>query len=486
VPGTVRLVTFLLALTAVLPFLLATAQEAPPGRAVYAREACWQCHVHAQDAFPRILDAQRTGPVIGAPGLARSPEWHLAHLYAPRTVSAASEMPAFADLFAPNPRAPEVEAFLKEHDHDGDGVVTQAECADFRGLDTGNGVVSRADAAPIPSPDALALVRYLADAEQVALPEDATPHTEPPAGRDAAAARGRALFVTNCAGCHGDRADGNGPAAPFFGDHPPRNFLRGDYKFRSTKDAAPLVEDLFRTIRRGAGPSMPGWPQLSEAQVWDLVFYLESLHPYFLTRELFVTEEGGLRGPSIVQKGADTDDASGAVLPDGAIRKEADGRWWWIDAEGARPIEDGLRIRSHVFHLGRPVYDWMDEFRPEPLAIPEPPFPYSEESAGKGALVYRELGCASCHGLEGKGDGPAAATTRGNLGEVVLPTDYTRGARWFKGGSDPKSIVRTFMTGLHGTPMPSFATNFAAVTSVPAPDAPWNLAHYVMRQAGAR
>jgi cytochrome c oxidase cbb3-type subunit 2 len=101
-------------------------------------------------------------------------------------------------------------------------------------------------------------------------------------------------------------------------------------------------------------------------------------------------------------------------------------------------------------------------------------------------LVYRELQCASCHGLEGKGDGAAAADTRGNLGEVVPPTDYTRGARWFKGGGDARSIVRTFLTGLHGTPMPSFATNFRAVTSVPAPGAPWNLAHYVMRQAAIR
>lgn len=474
-----------LPLLALLPLLLARAQDGTEGRAVYLREACWQCHVHARDAFPALTDARRTGPVIGAPGPARSPEWHLAHLYVPRATSSGSEMPSYAHLFAGNPRAAEVEAFLKRHDRDGDGVVTKRECDDFAGLDTGNGVVSRADAAPLVSPDALALVRYLADMERVA-PMDAAPRTPPPHDREAAAARGRSLFVTTCAGCHGDRADGNGPAAPFFGDHPPRNFRRGDYKFRSTKDPAPLDEDLFRTIRRGAGPSMPGWPQLADAQVWDLVFYLESLHPYFLTRELSVTKEGGALGLKIVQKGADTDDASGAALEGGAIRKEADGRWWWTDKSGARPIEDGLEIPPYTFRLGRAVYDWMEEFRPRPLPIPDPPFPYSEESAAMGALVYRELQCASCHGLEGKGDGAAAATTRGNLGEVVLPTDYTRGARWFKGGSDPESIVRTFMTGLHGTPMPSFATNFATVTSVPAPEAPWNLAHYVSRQAGAR
>ena len=46
--------------------------------------------------------------------------------------------------------------------------------------------------------------------------------------------------------------------------------------------------------------------------------------------------------------------------------------------------------------------------------------------------------------------------------------------------------MRAFMTGLHGTPMPSFAGNFAALTFVPAPEAPWHLAHYVLRQAGSR
>jgi mono/diheme cytochrome c family protein len=475
-----------LPLLALLPLLLASAQEGTTGPAVYAREACWQCHAHATDPFPQIADARRAGPVIGARGPARSPEWHLAHLHSPRATSAGSEMPSYAHLFAGHPRAAEVEAFLKEHDRDGDGVVTRKECDDFRGLDTGNGIVSRADAAPIPSPDALALVRYLLDAEQPAADGDATPRTGPPADRADAAARGRALFLASCAGCHGDRADGNGPAAPFFPDHPPRNLRRGDYKFRSTKDPAPLDEDLFRTIRRGAGPSMPAWPDLSEAQVWDLVLYLKSIHPYFLTQELFVTEAGGAGGARIVQEGADTDDASGAALEGGAVRKEADGRWWWIDASGARPVEDGMRAGRYAFRLGRPVYDWMEEFRPEPLPVPEPPFPYSEESAEKGMLVYRELQCASCHGLEGKGDGAAAADTRGNLGEVVPPTDYTRGARWFKGGGDARSIVRTFLTGLHGTPMPSFATNFRAVTSVPAPGAPWNLAHYVMRQAAIR
>ena len=66
----------------------------------------------------------------------------------------------------------------------------------------------------------------------------------------------------------------------------------------------------------------------------------------------------------------------------------------------------------------------------------------------------------------------------------MRPTDYTRGAKFLKGGADARSLVRVFLTGLHGTPMPNYAENFAVVESAPAADAPWHLAHFVLRQAG--
>jgi mono/diheme cytochrome c family protein len=61
----------------------------------------------------------------------------------------------------------------------------------------------------------------------------------------------------------------------------------------------------------------------------------------------------------------------------------------------------------------------------------EKPLPYT--SPGSGAEMYREY-CASCHGKEGRGDGPAADALK------VRPPDLTTLARR-KGGKFPAGDV---------------------------------------------
>ncbi|MDH3592963.1 MAG: cytochrome c, partial [Planctomycetota bacterium] len=282
--------------------------------------------------------------------------------------------------------------------------------------------------------------------------------------------------------------DGRGPAAPFFGNAPPRNFLRGEYKFRSaTTPAPPLDEDLVRAIRNGAGPSMPAWPDFSGRQVRDLVEFLKSNHPAYVPHELFVNELGGDALLAFVKGDTDVDDASGAALGDGRVVKRA-GRWWWVHGEREQAVTDGLEVEAggkrYRFRIGAAVFDWMDDFKPEPLVVPDRTIAYTRASADIGRKVYEEFGCAECHGPEGRGDGPAAAQQRGSLGQILVPADYSRGARHLKGGADAKSLVRAFLTGLHGTPMPAYAGNFVAAKSAPADDAAWHLAHFVMSQAG--
>jgi mono/diheme cytochrome c family protein len=490
-----RAVALLLSTVALVAVLGAQDRDrAARGREVFAAAACWQCHTHARDtAFPRVEGTRRTGPVIGATGPARSRPWHRAHLFAPRTTSSDSQMPAYAGYFAPHPRFDAVAAFLARYDtHDGsmheDGIVTQAEYvsagggdweAELRRLDSGNGVVSLADAPPTPTRELEALLDYVLGAEQPEPPAAVGATGVKPADRERAIARGRVLFLRHCAGCHGERADGNGPAAPFFGDHPPRNFLRGEYRYRSTTlPEPPLDEDLFRTIRRGAGPSMPAWPSFSDRQVRDLVEYLKSNHPGYLPHELFV-ERDGRPVLAFVQFDAEEADASGFTLGGGRLQKR-DGRWWF----DGRPVQSGDSVAGYVFRLGKPVFDWMEDFAPARVDLPAAPVRYTRRSALVGARVFRELGCGECHGAEGRGDGPASRRQRGSLGQIVPPADYTRGARWLKGGADARSIMRTFLTGLHGTPMPSYQGNFGAVRSAPPAEAPWHLAHFVMRQAG--
>ncbi len=105
----------------------------------------------------------------------------------------------------------------------------------------------------------------------------------------------------------------------------------------------------------------------------------------------------------------------------------------------------------------------------EPIRIGQEP-PPSTESIAAGREVYRKLQCGKCHGEAGRGDGPAAAELRDEWGFPIKPYDFTRGAR-LKGGATGAEIYRTFVTGMDGTPMPSF--DFL-------PEAErWQLVHYV-------
>ena len=104
-----------------------------------------------------------------------------------------------------------------------------------------------------------------------------------------------------------------------------------------------------------------------------------------------------------------------------------------------------------------------------PVALPEPTQD-SPEARQRGAALYSGAGCASCHGSEGRADGPAAATLVTSAGHPIRPADLTRAV--FKSGAGATAIFRVVSTGLAGTPMPSYAR----VLSV---EQRWDLAHYV-------
>ncbi len=94
---------------------------------------------------------------------------------------------------------------------------------------------------------------------------------------------GEAIFQTLCAGCHGVRGDGRGPAA-YAMDPAPRDLRRGEYRFRSTASGAlPERHDILRTLRLGLpGTAMPSWQeQLTGPELRSVVLYLETLSPRF-------------------------------------------------------------------------------------------------------------------------------------------------------------------------------------------------------------
>ena len=78
---------------------------------------------------------------------------------------------------------------------------------------------------------------------------------------------GRAVYLRECAACHGERGDGSGAGAAFI-DPKPRNFTKKMFKLRTTPSGeAPATSDILRTIERGIpGTAMPSFSFLSEEE----------------------------------------------------------------------------------------------------------------------------------------------------------------------------------------------------------------------------
>ena len=99
------------------------------------------------------------------------------------------------------------------------------------------------------------------------------------------------------------------------------------------------------------------------------------------------------------------------------------------------------------------------------------------ESVAKGKELYQKvLMCGECHGSEGRGNGPSAPTLRDNRGDPIRPYDFTTGTR-FKCGQTDYDLARIFLTGLDGTPMPTFADYLHG-------DEIWDLVHYLRSLQG--
>jgi len=113
---------------------------------------------------------------------------------------------------------------------------------------------------------------------------------------------------------------------------------------------------------------------------------------------------------------------------------------------------------------------WVTEKPGEPIKVPEEP-KVTIESIKHGKELYTKLECWKCHGPEGRGDGPSASTLTDSNDQPIRPYNFYTGNR-FKCGTTNHDLYKIFMTGLDGTPMPSFA-------DVIKPEDAWDLVHYL-------
>jgi len=113
---------------------------------------------------------------------------------------------------------------------------------------------------------------------------------------------------------------------------------------------------------------------------------------------------------------------------------------------------------------------WTTEKQGTPIQIPAEP-EITPDRVKAGQDVFAKMQCWKCHGVTGKANGPSASTLTDDQNRPILPFNFTEGARP-KCGSTDVDLYRIFMTGLDGTPMPSFADNIK-------PEEAWDLVFYL-------
>lgn len=119
---------------------------------------------------------------------------------------------------------------------------------------------------------------------------------------------------------------------------------------------------------------------------------------------------------------------------------------------------------------------FQEEKPTAPVDIPSEPAS-SADSVKRGGELFQSMNCWLCHGKEGRGNGPSAVALTDTKGYPITPFDFTSGPR-FKCGDTDRELYRDLVTGLDGTPMPSFGDAMK-------PDQIWDVVHFIKALASA-
>jgi mono/diheme cytochrome c family protein len=134
-----------------------------------------------------------------------------------------------------------------------------------------------------------------------------------------------------------------------------------------------------------------------------------------------------------------------------------------------RPLQnqDRVDLVAYVKHFSP---KWETQKPGTPIVIPPEP-PVTADRIKEGRVLFQKLECWKCHGVTGRGNGPSADTLTDDLNRPIKPFNFHDSQR-FKCGSTDEAMYRDFMTGLDGSPMPSFSDNVK-------PDEAWALVMYL-------
>lgn len=249
------------------------------GRGIYIREGCGNCHSQLirtteQDVtrfgvpsqawesardFPQLWGTRRIGPDLARENGLRSRDWHLVHLYNPRHIVPDSNMPPYPWLFDGKAGQPRQEAL---------DLVNYLES-----LGRDARVAGLMAPRPLPGLDPEEEKRRGMFCD-CAIPRTAGPAVQlstrlGPGEAERFARKGGELFARNCAGCHGEKGLGDGPAAEALFPAPPR---LSETRFSDRG----VSEILWAGVQ---GSAMPAWRQLSISDLRALAVFVRSLGP---------------------------------------------------------------------------------------------------------------------------------------------------------------------------------------------------------------
>ena len=129
--------------------------------------------------------------------------------------------------------------------------------------------------------------------------------------------------------------------------------------------------------------------------------------------------------------------------------------------------QDRVDLVAYVKHFSP---RWETEKPGTPIVIPPEP-PVTADRIKEGRVLFQKLECWKCHGVTGRGNGPSADTLTDDENRPIKPFNFHDSQR-FKCGSTDAAMYKDFMTGLDGSPMPSFSDNVT-------PDEAWALVMYL-------
>lgn len=254
------------------PLLLSPSEQR--GRDIYAAEGCGYCHTQ-QVRFvesdlqrygapslawegrldnPHMLGTRRIGPDLARASTVRTKQWHLAHLFAPRSVVPQSVMPGYPEFFegsplVPNQKALDVVAYLETLGRERQLAWPEGDSAAASNTEDKWALMS------------LSVTELNANPARTRLRGGAPTLAQLPASDS-----GYALWQANCTGCHGDNGAGNGEAAAWL-QPAPVNLTQHEYR----PDL--LADILWNGVH---GTSMPAWRELSESQLSELSAVVQS------------------------------------------------------------------------------------------------------------------------------------------------------------------------------------------------------------------